>query len=144
MLTMRPRRHSPHDLLHDASPVRLPNRRRSTSIESNSPETAMPIVRRVLPLLLVVLGACKSATDEGEPCGVAPYFTSIPVALPDMNAITVIGGFGAPVHTLPTAHAGIYLARAGVTVRSPGAIDVTRLRRTTYLTSAVRCSVVDA
>lgn len=98
----------------------------------------MPIVRTILLLGFLILGACRSATDEGEPCGVPPYFTVLPVALADLNLITVVGGFGAPVHTLPTAHAGIYLARPGVTVRSPGLIEVTRLRRTSYLVSPIR------
>ena len=103
----------------------------------------MRIVRTLFIGLLVIIGACNSATDEGEPCGAPPYFTVMPVALTDMHSITVIGGFGAPVHTLPTPHAGIYLARAGVTVRSPGAIDITRLRRTTYQVSPTRQGLSD-
>jgi hypothetical protein len=82
-----------------------------------------------------VLGACGDApTSAGAACEDPPYFTVIPVALDDINAITVIGGLGAPGHTLPTAHAGIYLARPGVPVISPGNIEVTRLRRVTYPT----------
>ncbi len=98
----------------------------------------MPMLRTVLLLGVLFLGACRSATDEGEPCGVPPYFTVLPVALSDLNLITVVGGLGAPGHTLPTAHAGIYLARPGVTVRSPGLIEVTKLRRTSYLVSPIR------
>jgi hypothetical protein len=103
----------------------------------------MAIGRWLLVLAIITVAACNSPTDEGEPCGAPPYFTALPVALTDMHSITVVGGFGAPVHTLPTAHAGIYLARAGVTVRSPGAIDVTRLRRTTYVTSPTRPGLSD-
>lgn len=103
----------------------------------------MTIARGILVLSLVAIGACNSPTDEGAPCGDAPYFTVLPVAIADFNAITTIGGFGAPVHTLPTAHAGIYLARPGVTLRSPGAIEITQLRRVTYQLSPIRQGMTD-
>jgi hypothetical protein len=44
---------------------------------------------------------------------------------------------------LPTAHAGIYLARPAVNVSSPGNIEITRLRRVTYLTSPLRQGATD-
>jgi hypothetical protein len=103
----------------------------------------MKVLRTAFLIALALVGACKSPTDEGEPCGTPPYFTVLPVALSDLNAITVVGGFGAPVHTLPTTHAGIYLARPGVTVRSPGTIEITQLKRVTYVTSPRRQGATD-
>jgi hypothetical protein len=90
-----------------------------------------------------VLGACNSPTSGGAACEDPPHFTVSPVAMDDLNAITVIGGLGAPGHTLPTAHAGIYLARPAVNVSSPGNIEITRLRRVTYLTSPLRQGATD-
>jgi hypothetical protein len=106
-------------------------------------EVVMTIGRVILCLALVTVGACNSPTDEGAPCGDTPYFTVLPVAPADFNAITVFGGFGAPGHVLPTAHGGMYLARTGVTLRSPGAIEVTQLRRVTYVSSPTRQGVTD-
>lgn len=103
----------------------------------------MKYLRAFSIIAFTTVGACNSPTDEGEPCGLPPYFTVLPVALSDLNAITVVGGFGAPVHTLPTTHAGIYLARPGVTLRSPGTIEITKLRRVTYLTSPRRQGASD-
>jgi hypothetical protein len=60
-----------------------------------------------------------------------------------MFAVTVFGGLGAPGHTLPTAHAGIYLAREGVPLYSPGEIQARRLRRTTYVASPGRQGQTD-
>jgi len=60
------------------------------------------------------------------------------VALPDIEAISVLGGVDAPGHTLPTDHAGLFLRTEGATVVAPGAMQITNLRRTTYLVSPRR------
>lgn len=93
--------------------------------------------------LVVHLALVACGRDELPPCGDPPYFTVLPVAPEDMSAVTVFGGLGAPGHTLPTPHAGIALARAGVTVRSPGELRATRVRRVTYLASPARQGVTD-
>jgi len=90
-------------------------------------------------LAALIVGPCDGPTGPlSEACGAPPYFTVLPVAPEDIDGITVVGGLGAPTHTLPTAHAGMYLARAGVPVRAPGAMAVTGLRRTTYVVSPNR------
>jgi hypothetical protein len=71
-------------------------------------------------------------------CATPPWFNALPVALSDIDGIVVFGGLGAPGHTLPTAHSGLFLAREGAEVRSPGAMQVTALRRTRYLVSSNR------
>ncbi len=92
--------------------------------------------------MFAVLGASACSSGLTGPaalsCSSGSYFTALPVALGDIDAITVIGGLAAPGHTLPTAHAGIYLLTEGATVLAPGAMQVTGLRRTTYLTSPTR------
>jgi len=94
---------------------------------------------------LALLGAAACGGGDGGPtgpsgasCSAGPYFSTSPVALGDIDAIVVVGGLGAPGHTLPTAHAGFYLRTEGATVFAPGAIQVTKLRRTTYITSPSR------
>jgi hypothetical protein len=95
--------------------------------------------RRLALCATGLLVACDSLVGPAaEQCGSGARFTSLPVAESDINAITVIGGLGAPIHTLPTDHAGIYLARENVSVQAPGDVQVTGIRRTTYLASPRR------
>lgn len=103
--------------------------------------------RRVLPCL-AALGVCQLGACGGDgfperqvgddTCGAGPYFTVLPVSPVDIDMIAVIGGLGAPGHTLPTAHSGFLLAREGVPVLSPGLMGITAVRRVTYLSSPVR------
>lgn len=92
-------------------------------------------------LALALLGsACDDGPTglAGEACGPLPYFAVAPVAPSDVEMIAVIGGLGAPGHTLPTAHSGFMLAREGVPVASPGRIQITNVRRVTYVSSPTR------
>lgn len=105
---------------------------------------------RLLFLLAGLAVACGGGNDGDGPagpstaaCGAPPWFTVLPVAAGDINAITVFGGLGAPGHTLPTAHAGFYLSREGVPVSSPGNLRITGLRRTRYLASPTRQGEAD-
>ncbi len=96
--------------------------------------------RSISSVLTVALAACGQnlVGPAGAACGGDPYFSALPVALADIDAIAVVGGLGAPGHTLPTAHTGFMLRTEGAQVRSPGAIQITKLRRTRYLTSPNR------
>ncbi len=101
-------------------------------------------------VLAVVVLACggEGGSPTGAPkvsnaCGSQPFFTVLPVSPGDINVVAVVGGLGAPGHTLPTAQSGILLARAGVPVRSPGKIEVTQLRRVTYVESPNRQGETD-
>ena len=88
-----------------------------------------------------LLSACGGDGPTGiaaEGCGPLPYFTTLPVALADVDFIAVVGGLGAPGHTLPTAHAGFLLKTEGASVFAPGDIQVSNVRRVTYLQSPNR------
>ena len=91
---------------------------------------------------LATLAACGADSALVGPaaaeCATPPYFSVSPVALADIDRIVVFGGLGAPGHTLPTAQAGFYLATEGAIVRAPGAMQITGLRRNTYLVSPNR------
>ncbi len=94
----------------------------------------------LLGFLLTAL-ACGSDSLTGtaaEGCGPPPWFTVLPVAFTDIDAIAPIGGLGAPGHTLPTAHTGFLLSREGAPVSAPGPMQITGLRRTTYVVSPNR------
>jgi hypothetical protein len=96
---------------------------------------------RIAILLAGLLAACGSDELVGpaaEDCDAGPYFSALPVAMADIDVVAVFGGLGAPGHTLPTAHAGIYLATEGAQVYAPGAMQITGLRRTRYLASPNR------
>jgi hypothetical protein len=103
------------------------------------------LVARLLVCLAALLTGCGDGLTgpAADSCGTAPYFTRLPVATSDINAITVVGGLGAPGHTLPTAHTGFYLRTVGAQVVSPGNLQITRLRRVRYLASPVRQGVED-
>lgn len=96
---------------------------------------------------VMALAACDPGVKLVGPaagnCAAAPFFSTSPVAMADIDLITVVGGLGAPGHTLPTAHAGFYLATEGAVVRAPGAMQITKLRRTTYVTSPNRQGKTD-
>jgi len=107
---------------------------------------------RIVPVLAVfVFIAALVSCDNGvkivgpaaEDCSAGSYFSVIPVALADIDKITVYGGLSAPGHTLPTPHAGIYLATEGAVVRAPGPLQITALRRTTYVASPTRQGKTD-
>ncbi len=92
------------------------------------------------------LAACGGVNLVGPAagdCPTTPYFTVSPAAMSDIGNIVVFGGLGAPGHTLPTAHAGFYLATEGAAVRAPGPIQIIGLRRTTYLASPTRQGKTD-
>lgn len=100
------------------------------------------MIRRVF-LAFVVFGvtACGGDGPAGLAnvgCGALPYFTATPVPLSDVDFVAVIGGLGAPGHTLPTAHSGLILRREGVPVVAPGRIQINSVRRVTYQASPTR------
>jgi hypothetical protein len=96
-------------------------------------------IRHALLLALLAAACSKDPTGPAlQSCGTDPVFTVLPVALADIDAIVVIGGLGAPGHTLPTAHAGIYIANEGALVAAPGDMQITNIRRTRYLVSPTR------
>ncbi len=105
--------------------------------------------RRVLAraaLLVAAAGliaACGDATAPAAACGDLPYFTALPVLASEIKVTTAIGNLGAPGHTLPTDHVGLYLNHEDVQVFAPGDVDVTQLRRTTYVTSPTRQGETD-
>lgn len=104
-------------------------------------------VRPRLGIALLSAGCGGGGVDlvgpASEACGSSPYFSILPVDLADVNLIAIWGGMGAPGHTLPTAHAGFYLRTEGAQVRSPAAMQVTRMRRVRYLQSPNRQGVED-
>ncbi|MEO7360947.1 MAG: hypothetical protein ABI120_11495 [Gemmatimonadaceae bacterium] len=98
-------------------------------------------------LLVAFAAACdfgvKLVGPAAENCGSSPLFTAMPVALTDINSVSVFGGLDAPGHTLPTAHAGIFLRTEGATVFAPADMQITKVRRTTYVTSPNRQGKTD-
>ena len=91
--------------------------------------------------MMLAVGACGDDGPAGlaeEGCGALPYFTATPVPLPAVDFVAVIGGLGAPGHTLPTAQSGILLEREGVAVVAPGRIQINSVRRVTYQLSPTR------
>ena len=103
--------------------------------------------RLALPALILLAVACGSESPTQPPekseapvasCGPLPYFTVLPVAAADLEATAVVGGLGAPGHTLPTDHVALYVTRVNVPVVAPGRIQITSLRRVTYVTSPTR------
>jgi hypothetical protein len=99
-------------------------------------------VRAAAPLVIALLaGACHG--EEAADCPAGDYFTALPVDEAEIASTTVVGGFSPPAHTLPSDHGGVYLARTGVTLRAPGALQIVRLRRTSYLRSSFRAGVQD-
>ena len=96
--------------------------------------------RRLSGCLLLGLAACGEGLvgPAAESCGPGPHFTAIPVAPGDLVLIAAYGGLGAPGHTLPTPHTGFMLGTEGAPVVSPGALQITALRRTQYLVSPNR------
>ena len=105
----------------------------------------LAVARRLaaLALLFTACGGDGLTGPAAESCGPGPYFSALPVPLAEINAIVVVGGLGAPGHTLPTAHAGIALRTVGTQVFAPGNMQITRLRRVRYLVSPNRQGVED-
>ena len=115
-------------------------RAQSRHHRSASREPSRRLAWLLAPLALLLSGACGRGPTgpSAEGCGAGPFFTALPVALTDIDVISVVGGLGAPGHTLPTAQAGLILITEGATVYAPGEMQITELRRTTYITSPVR------
>ena len=100
-------------------------------------------VAAILLAAVAVLDACSGDSitgsqgdsitgPQGESCGAGPYFSVLPVAASDLAAVAIFGGVDAPGHTLPTDHGGLFFTHGGVTLRAPGDITVTDLRRVRY------------
>jgi len=84
-----------------------------------------------------LLGACGGDGDsitgpQGDSCGAGPYFTVLPAAASELSYVAIFGGVDAPGHTLPTDHGGLFFTHGDVTLRAPGDIAVTSLRRVRY------------
>ena len=85
--------------------------------------------------LATLLGACGSdsiAGPAGDACGPGPYFTLLPVPEANLVFVPVVGGVGAPGHTLPTDHGSLNLDGEGITLRAPGDMVITSIRRGRY------------
>lgn len=78
-----------------------------------------------------------------EPCGALPLFTVMPVPAHEIEWADVVGRVGAPSQTLPKAHTGVILKRAGVPLVAPGAVTVERVGRVRYLASPFRQGLTD-
>lgn len=111
---------------------------------------------RLIPLVLcVTLAACGGGDAGGSlgpddpthpafaSCGSGPLFTRLPVDASLIDLVAVVGGVGAPGHTLPTAHAGIMTTRADVPLSAPGDLAITAVRRTRYVQSPTRQGELD-
>lgn len=99
------------------------------------PARASTIATSVLLAGSTVLWACSSESVTGpqaESCGAGPYFSVLPVMASELASVAVFGGVDAPGHTLPTDHGGMFYTHAGVTLRAPGDLAVTQLRRVRY------------
>ena len=102
---------------------------------------------RLSPVVILFAAACSGGDDLTGPaaddCGPSPWFTELPVSLSDVQLVAAYGGLAGPGHTLPTAHTGFMLRTEGATVRSPTAMQITRIRRVRYLVSPNRQGVED-
>jgi hypothetical protein len=105
--------------------------------------------------LCVTLAACGGGDTGGSlgpddsthpafaACGSGPLFTRLPVDASLIDLVAVVGGVGAPGHTLPTAHAGFMTTRADVPLVAPGDLAITAVRRTRYVQSPTRQGELD-
>ncbi len=85
------------------------------------------------PMLLGACGGSDSITGpQAESCGPGPYFNVLPVPASALASVAIFGGVDAPGHTLPTDHGGMFYTQEGVTLRAPGDLTVTQLRRVRY------------
>lgn len=66
---------------------------------------------------------------QAESCGSGPYFSVLPADPAALASVAIFGGVDAPGHTLPTDHGGLFFTHGDVTLRAPGDIAVTELRR---------------
>jgi hypothetical protein len=94
-------------------------------------------VAALLLAVVVVLDACGGDSITGpqaDACGAGPYFSVLPVAASDLDAVAIFGGVDAPGHTLPTDHGGLFFTQdqENVTLRAPGDLAITSLRRVRY------------
>lgn len=97
-------------------------------------------IASILSMAAFALASCGDSVSgpQGDSCGSPPYFTVLPVPATDLDLVTVFGGVDGPGHTLPTAHAGMMLARENVALRSPGDLAITTVRRVRYKSSPTR------
>ncbi len=105
------------------------------------PKRNRPIAMLPAVALAAALASCGDDGPTGlalESCGPLPYFTVLPVALQNLSYVSVVGSLGAPGHTLPTAHVGLFLRTEGAPVIAPGRIQIDEVRRTTYVSSPTR------
>jgi hypothetical protein len=101
----------------------------------NAPARASIVAASCLLAVATLLGACSSESISGpqaESCGPGPYFSVLPVMAIELASVAIFGGVDAPGHTLPTGHGGMFYTHAGVTLRAPGDLSVTQLRRVRY------------
>jgi hypothetical protein len=84
-----------------------------------------------------------AAGDAAPDSGPTYTFTVSPIDLSSIAYIVGMGTFGVPGHVIPNEHGGIFLTGRGVTLRSPGALRIANLRRTTYMTSPTRQGEAD-
>jgi len=109
---------------------------RMNSRDSASRPRASMLGTAILLGVAVVLGACDSGDSITGPaagsCGPGPYFSVLPSDPGELDYVAIFGGVDAPGHTLPTAHGGLFFTHGGVTLRSPGDIAVSSLRRVRY------------
>ena len=87
---------------------------------------------------LAVIACGGDSTAPAAECGDPPYLSALPAASADINFTSTHSGYGAPGHTLPTPHVGIFMKHVNVPIYSPGKVEVVQLRRTTYVTSPRR------
>jgi hypothetical protein len=92
------------------------------------------------------VAACDGVTEPRESmeaCGPLPLFTVLPVPAEEIDWADVVGRVGAPAQTLPKAHTGVILKRAGVPLVAPGDVTVERVGRVRYLASPFRQGLTD-
>ena len=100
------------------------------------------VLLAVVAVTAVVWAACRNPAAPNTDCG-AGVFSTLPVPVSAILAATPIGNMGPPVHTIPTDHVGFYITGTGVPLSAPGALRVTTVRKTRYLTSPFRAGQSD-
>ena len=101
---------------------------------------ASMIAASVLLAAFAAVLACGGESISGpqvESCGAGPHFSVLPVAASELASVAIFGGVDAPGHTLPTDHGGMFYTHEGLTLRAPGDLSVTQLRRVRYTSPGV-------
>lgn len=96
----------------------------------------------LLVLIASWTAACGSPTAP-DGCSGSLVFSVLPVPIGAISAATPVGNLGPPTHTIPTDHAGFYLIGIGIPLSAPGALRITTVRTTRYLTSPFRMGQFD-